>query len=216
MEDPLEPEKNQRMEAMKLFAFRYRYTLIAAAVLLLAVIAGAWGWLEYRQGRIAEASDIYGSAVGALEEGSAEAARQDLETLIGAYGATPYGAFARVLQGRLLFSQDQPQKALSVLEPLVEGSSGIEVARHVAVAEQARIRWQASGPESGLQALKALEGEAYMPSYFQLKGDMLRALDREADARAAYDRAANASGSRFLEPGLGWRQDRVAGEEGEP
>jgi RNA polymerase sigma-70 factor (ECF subfamily) len=70
----------------------------------------------------------------------------------------------------------------------------VELNRAVAVAET-------EGPAAGLEAIEGLELESY-PHLHATRADFLRRLGREAEARAAYERALELTGSdpdrRFL------------------
>jgi RNA polymerase sigma-70 factor (ECF subfamily) len=74
------------------------------------------------------------------------------------------------------------------------GSPVVELNRAVAVAES-------DGPEAGLAAVEGLELDSY-PYLHSTRADLLRRLGRDEEARAAYERALELSGSepdrRFL------------------
>ncbi len=74
------------------------------------------------------------------------------------------------------------------------GSPVVELNRAVAVAES-------DGPEAGLAAIEGLELESY-PHLHATRADFLRRLGRDGEAREAYERALELTGSdpdrRFL------------------
>ncbi len=214
MEEHLDLEEGRRLQAAKDFVSRNRFPLIAAVVAVILGAAAGYGWHQYRQGRLIEASEHYQAAVSALQEERSGDARVALRTLTEDYTDTPYGAFGRVLRARILHAGGDSQQALEVLAPVAEGEAGPAYARHVAVEERARIRWDRGDVEGALDALEPLAEEAYLASYFQLQGDLLAANGQPEAARAAYEEARKAPGSSALQPGLKARLDRLPSPAG--
>jgi predicted negative regulator of RcsB-dependent stress response len=209
LEDELDIEEGQRAEAAKAFLKRNRVPLIILAVGVLLGAAAGYGYVNWRHSQMLSASQQYSSAVTALEEGRQGDAGAGFRTLIADYGGTPYAAFARVFQARLLHGDGDSEKALEVLAPVAEGADGPKEARHIAVEERARIRWDRQGPADALAELEAIADAAYLPSYFLLKGDLLAALDRPDEARAAFQRVPEAPGGTSLGEAVKARLDRL-------
>jgi predicted negative regulator of RcsB-dependent stress response len=211
LEENLDIEEGQRAEAMKAFLKRYRMPLIIlAAGIILAAVAG-YGYLNWRHSQMLGASQQYSSAVDAMEQGRQGDALAGFKTLIADYDGTPYAAFGRVFRARLLHEDGQTQAALEALAPVADGQAGPSEARHIAVEEAARIRWDQQGPEAALGQLDQLGQAAYMPSYFLLKGDLLAALERPAEARSAYEQVLDAAGGSRLQQAVDARMDRLPG-----
>jgi predicted negative regulator of RcsB-dependent stress response len=209
LEENLDIEEGQRAEALKAFWRRYRMPLIILAVGIVLAAVAAYGYTNWRQSQLLNASQQYSSAVQALEEGRNGDARAGFKALISKYGGTPYAAFGRVFRARLLHEGDQSQEALKVLGPLVGGEAGPSEARHIGVEEAARIRWDRQGAEAALSELEALSGSAYLPSYFLLKGDLLAELERPDEARSAYRQARDRAGGQVLQRTVDARLDRL-------
>jgi len=209
LEENLDIEEGQRAEAMKAFLKRYRMPLIIlAAGIILAAVAG-YGYLNWRHSQMLGASQQYSSAVDAMEQGRQGDALAGFKTLIAEYDGTPYAAFGRVFRARLLHEDGQTQAALEVLTPVADGQAGPSEARHIAVEEAARIRWDRQGAEAALSELEALSGKAYLPSYFLLKGDLLAELERPDEARSAYRQARDSAGGQALQRTVDARLDRL-------
>ncbi|KPV40480.1 hypothetical protein AN478_06760 [Thiohalorhabdus denitrificans] len=214
MEENLDLEEGRRKEALKEFAHRHRWGLIALAVAVAVGVGAGYGYYRHQNAQLLAASETYGSAVEALRAGREGDARQALGDLIAEYGDTPYAAFGRVYRARLEHRDGQSEQALATLAPLAESGGKPAEVRQVAVEERARIQWDRGNPQAALDTLAALEGEAFLPSYFLLKGDLLAAQgDHEAAARA-YREARLRPGSGPLGETIQGRLEQLPGAAG--
>ena|GEM_PF-179143 len=212
MEEHLDIEEGQRLAAAKEFAHRHRFLLATLVVAALVGAAAGWGYSRYQEGQRLEASRHYQQGVKAMAEGRTGDARQALKTLIGDYSGTTYAAMGRVLRARLVNEGGSPQQALDLLAPLVEGRVGAGETRHIAVEEAARIQWGQGDVEAALATLETIAPSAYLPTYFQLRGDLLVAAGRPEEARGAYRRALNRPGGSALAQELEARLDQLPSE----
>jgi RNA polymerase sigma-70 factor (ECF subfamily) len=110
-------------------------------------------------------------------------------------GRGPYVIQAAIASLHVEESRDWPQIVALYDELASQAKSPVvELNRAVAVAES-------DGPEAGLTAVEALELDTY-PYLHSTRADLLRRLNRVAEARAAYERALELSNSepdrRFL------------------
>lgn len=213
MEEQLDIEEGKRMAAAKAFAHRHRFLLATLVAALIIGAAAGWGYQRYRQAQQLEASQQYQEGLKALSEGRRGDARQAFKGLVSEHPGTSYAGMGRVLRARLLHEGGDAQAALEVLAPLVDGGGPAE-ARHLAVEETARIQWAAGDIDAALATLEGIAGQAYMPSYFQLRGDLLAAAGRTEAARAAYQRALQQPGSAPLGSGLEARLDQLPAADG--
>ncbi|MFA9460855.1 YfgM family protein [Thiohalorhabdus sp. Cl-TMA] len=211
MEEHLDLEEGRRIEALKDFAHRYRWLLVALAVAVAVGIGAGYGYYRHQSAQLLAASETYGSAVQALQSGREGDAREALRTLMTEYEGTPYAAFARVFRARLLHQGDQSARALEVLKPLASGSVGPPEAQHIGVEERARIQWEQGNAQTALNTLRALEGEAYLPSYFLLKGDLLSATGKPEAAGEAYREARTRPGAGPLSQVIQARIEQLSG-----
>jgi predicted negative regulator of RcsB-dependent stress response len=198
---------NPRWEATKAFVSRYRLTLTVAVVGLLLLVAAGLAYQNYRQDRLVSASDHYQRALAALQQGNTSRARTQLTTTAERFSATPYGGMARVLLARLHHEAGETGQARSVLQPLVDGEGEPRIARHLAVEEMARLRWEAEGPQAALQVLDKLSDRAFLPTYYLLRGDLLAEAGQPARARSAYEQARQAPGAQRLSGDIDRRLD---------
>jgi RNA polymerase sigma-70 factor (ECF subfamily) len=124
------------------------------------------------------------------------AGRAALERALALHGAGPYVIQATIASLHTEPSTDWPRIASLYGElAALTGSPVVELNRAVAVAET-------DGPQAGLQLLEELQLDGYLYLH-AARADFLRRLERQADAREAYQRALGLARSdperRFLE-----------------
>ncbi len=139
-----------------------------------------------------------------------ERGRAALGRAIALHGRGPYVIQAAIASHHADEKPDWPQIAALYAELAQRtGSPIVELNRAVAIAE-------AEGPEAGLALIDGLDLDLDAYRYFHsARADMLRRLDRLGEARAAYERALELTGSeaerRFLERRLSTLGGRAAG-----
>jgi RNA polymerase sigma-70 factor (ECF subfamily) len=121
--------------------------------------------------------------------------RAALDRAVALHGRGPYVIQAAIASLHVEEPRDWPQIAALYGELVRQTESPVvELNRAVAVAES-------DGPEAGLAAIEGLELDSY-PYLHSTRADLLRRLGREDEARVAYERALELSGSepdrRFL------------------
>jgi RNA polymerase sigma-70 factor (ECF subfamily) len=121
--------------------------------------------------------------------------RAALERAFALRGRGPYVIQAAIASLHVEEPRDWPQ-VVALYDELARQTASpvVELNRAVAVAES-------DGPEAGLAAIEGLELDSY-PYFHSTRADLLRRLGRSEEARAAYERALELSGSepdrRFL------------------
>jgi predicted negative regulator of RcsB-dependent stress response len=202
---------NPRWEAVKAFATRYRLTLTVAGVGLVLLALGIWAYQDYRQGRIAQASQHYQQGQTAFQQGNTKRARRQWQTTVERFSRTPYAGMARVMLARLHHESGRPGQARKVLEPLVSGGNGPQVARQMAIEELARLRWAQGESGKALDLLQEHRQAAFLPTYHLLRGDLLAETGQPKKARKAYDKASQMGGGQRLSGSIQRRLDGLAG-----
>jgi len=115
-----------------------------------------------------------------------EAGRAALDRGLSLRGRGPYVLQAAIASLHAEDTRDWPQIAALYGElSRVTRSPVVELSRAVALAE-------AEGSEAGLRAIEAIDGRRELDTYHYFhaaRADLLRRLDRPAEARSAYERA---------------------------
>ncbi len=164
--------------------------LVAAAALL--TIAAFQGWRYYRHNQALTAVTLYEQLERAERAGDHRKVRDIAGQITAQYGATPYATFAALAAARASFDTGDLAGAKSQLQWVAEH------AREDEIKDVARLRLAGVllDEKNYAEALKLVEAKPVEPMtglYSDLRGDILLAQGKVADARSAYQLALDKS-----------------------
>lgn len=181
-------EEQEQLDELKTW-----WKMHGTQVLVIAVIAlvGAVGWLAWngwRTKQAEQASVLYGVVQQAAAAGDAKRARDVTGELIDKYSGTSYAGMAALLSARAQTDAGDAKTAKAEL------SWAAENAKDDASRDLARLRLAAAllddkAYDEALKQLSTQPAAAFAPRYDELKGDVLAAQGKPADAKAAYQAA---------------------------
>lgn|SRR5574340_1135230 len=160
-------------------------------VLVLAAVIGAAGyrfWDSYRREQSVQASAVFSVLQKAAAEKNAKKAGEALARLIDKYSGTAYAAMGSLVSAKVHYEAGDLKSAKTQLQWVIDNSSDAEL-RDVARLRLASVLFDEKAYD---QALKLLADEPVVPfaaRYAELRGDILAAQGKPADARTAYQDA---------------------------
>lgn len=168
-------------------------TIVVAVVAAGLVVWQGWGWWQNNQA--AQASAIYAGIERAAGARDAKQARQLAGELIDKFPRTTYAAMGALLSAKVQMEAADKTDAAKNAQAQLQWAA--DNAKDDALRDLARLRLAAVllDEKSYDAALKALSGEtssAFAARFGELKGDVLAAQDKKAEAKAAYDAALEA------------------------
>jgi predicted negative regulator of RcsB-dependent stress response len=163
-------------------------TILVAAAALIVVGWQGWGWWQNSQS--AQASAIYAGVERAAGARDAKQARQLAGELIDKFPRTPYAAMGALLSAKV--QVEAADKAEGAKNAQAQLQWAADNAKDEALRDLARLRLAAVllDQKSFDAALKPLSGDfsaSFAPRFNELKGDVLAAQDKKAEAKAAYE-----------------------------
>lgn len=181
-------DEQERLDELKAWWKRWgSLAMIGLAV----VIAAAAGW-RYWQNRVVtqslEAATVYEQLTQSMAANNAKAAREAGTMLIDQYKTTAYAPRAALLLAKL--SVDA--KDLKSAEPRLAwaaANSKEPAVRDLARLRLAGVQLDQKQYDAALKTLSATHSDAFAPRFFDLRGDVLLAQGKRADARVAYQAA---------------------------
>ncbi|MCG5499790.1 YfgM family protein [Ectothiorhodospira lacustris] len=182
----------ERVEAIKRWWKENGTAVILGLVVGLGGIVGWRLWTGHVDSRAVEASEIYMAMVSAARQGG-EIAHNHGTTLMEGYRKTPYAALAALELARLAVERDDLVQAEGRLRWAMEHARTPETAQ-VARTRLARVLIADDRAQDALKLLEDPVPEGFMAVVEELRGDAYHALNDQARARAAYDRAMLISG----------------------
>ena len=164
---------------------------IYGGYVILGVAAGAlllFGINYYQNSKLQsqlEASSLYQALTDYVVDGDLDDAEVVAGRLHAEFSDTPYPAQAKLAIARLYMDKNRDQDAADALQELLAGSSGAEL-KHVARLRLAKILLYQDKAQEVVDLLEGQENTAFAAAYGEVLGDAYGALERIADAQAAY------------------------------
>lgn len=189
--------------------------LLTGVVLALAGVFGWQGWNNYQEGQAANASALYQSMLETALSREDEAGRTEAvalaEQLREAFPRSHYARFAALMQARMAVEAEDFSGAESLLREVVEGA-GDAALEEVARQRLARVLAEQGRHEEGLALFTGSVSGELLAGREEVRGDLLLALGRNADARSAYQAALAALDDPRARPQLQFKLDDLAEE----
>ncbi|MDZ7583426.1 MAG: tetratricopeptide repeat protein [Thiobacillus sp.] len=181
-------DEQERLDELKAWWQRWGNLLMIGLAVVVAVAAG---W-RYWQNRVAtqslEAATVYEQLTQSLAANDAKAAREAGAMLIDQYKGTAYAPRAALLLARLNVGAKDLKSAQAQLEWAAANSKEPAV-KDLARLRLAGVQLDQKQYDAALKTLSATHSDAFAFRFHDLKGDVLLAQDKPAEARAAYQAA---------------------------
>lgn len=188
--------EEQRVEALKKWWQDNGKLVVAGLVLGVALIAGWRFYQDHKIKHAEQASSLYAAVMQAAETGADINMQQTrVNELMADYANTPYAALSALILAKQQAQAGDNLKAIQQLEWVIKNSSAVEL-QNIARLRMARLMMATEQYDAAMTLLAAEYPESFTALYEELKGD-LHVLRGETDlARAAYDKAIQASDDR--------------------
>jgi len=181
----LDLEEQEQLDALKQFWKQYGALIITLVFLALATFAGVKGWNYYQRGQSEQASALFGKLEEAVRKNDVSQVGSLGAEIIDKYGPTAYGPMAALLLARTNYDNGDAAAAATRLQWAIDKAKDDEIAA-LARLRLAGIRLDEKKYDEALALLEAKHAEAFAPLYADLRGDVLAAQGKPAEARAAY------------------------------
>jgi predicted negative regulator of RcsB-dependent stress response len=181
-------EEQEQIEELKTW-WKMHGNLITAVVVAVAVAVAGWlGWNRWQSNQAAQASVLYGGVQVAAMQQNAKRARELAGELIDKYSGTSYAGLAALLSAKVQADGGDAKSAQSQLAWAVDN------AKDDSVRDLARLRLGAMllDDKAYDEAIKRLSVDpipSLLPRFNELRGDVLAAQGKSAEARTAYETA---------------------------
>ncbi|GHU15358.1 hypothetical protein FACS189441_6900 [Betaproteobacteria bacterium] len=165
-----------------------RITIYICAIAISVVGWQGWNWRQHKQN--SQAGVVYAALFQAIGSNNPMQARSLVGELTEKFSGTTYARMGALMAAKYAFESGDAKTARAQLDWAVEHSKG-------ELADLARLRLAALLLDEKIydEALGKLDhqpADAFAPAYAELKGDILVAQEKPAEARAAYLAALSA------------------------
>ena len=181
-------EEQEQIDALKAW-WRQNGRLVIAAVVAAALGAAAvTGWRTYQGNKAMEAARLYATLEEAVRASDTEKTKEVAAVLVERYGGTAFGPMAALLSAKSSFERGDLKSAGTQLEWALDRAKDEETGA-VARLRLAAVRLDEKQYDEALRLLDAKHPPAFDGLYLDLRGDVMLAQGKTAEARAAYQDA---------------------------
>jgi predicted negative regulator of RcsB-dependent stress response len=180
-------EEQEQIDSLKTWWKMYGNLVTGVVVAASLAVIGWQGWNWYQRGQAAQASAIYAVLEQAVAARDAQRVKAAAGELAEKYGSTSYATLGALLAARQSFDAGDLKTAKAQLGWAAEHAK--DELKDLARLRLAAVLLDEQAFDEALKQLEAAPAPAFAVRYLELKGDVLVAQGKKADARAAYKSA---------------------------
>ncbi len=182
----LDLQEQEQVESLKGWWKDNGKRVLIALLLASLGFAATKGWNVYQAGQTAEASKLYGELVKQLSTGDAKRVNDAADAVAQKFGSTPFASRAQLLAAQInLVDAHDTARAKVQLQWVVEHAKE-EGLQNVARLKLGAALLDEKKYDEALKLAEAKHGESFDGLYADLKGDILNAQGKAAEAKVAY------------------------------
>ena len=181
-------DEQERMDELKAWWKRWGNAVMIGAAVVIAAAAGWRYWQNHTLTQSLEAAAVYEKLTESLASNDVKGARDAGGMLIDKYKGTAYAPRAALLLAKLNVVSKDLKGAQTQLEWAVANSKEPAV-KDLASLRLAGVQLDQKQYDAALKTLGGTHSDAFAFRFHDLKGDVLLAQGKQADARAAYQAA---------------------------
>jgi predicted negative regulator of RcsB-dependent stress response len=184
-------EEQEQLDELKAWWRQYGNLVTTALTVVALALAGWQGWNWWQRAQHSEAAAIYGSLQEAAAQHDAKRARELAGMLIDQYGRTKYASMGALLSARAQVDGGDAKSAKLQLEWAAD-KSGDPALKELARLRLVGVLLDEKAYDDALARLSAAPAEGFEARYHDLRGDVLQAQGKSAEAQQSYAAAVAA------------------------
>ena len=184
-------EEQEQISELKAWWAQYGNLVTTLAVVAALASVGWQAWQWYQNRNASEAGALYYAVQQAAETQEAQKARDAAGRLIGDYPSTAYAQLAALISAGAQFQAGELDNAQAQLEWAADKGQDPAL-RDLARLRLATVLLQKGELDAALARLQAVPAPTYAARFADLRGDVLAAQGKAAEARSAYQAAIDA------------------------
>lgn len=187
--------EEEQLEAIKRWWKENGTSLIVGVAIAIAGVVGWNAWQNYQESQAEAASMRYQYLVDLADRGEIDEARNLVVEIVDQHGRTLYADLARLIDARLAVDSGNLDDARRALEGLIEESNR-DYLQGLASLRLARLQVAEGDAEAALETLARDIPAALAAQQADVRGDALLALERDDEARQAWQEALSVAEQR--------------------
>ena len=188
-------EEQEKIDGLKSWWETYGTLVIVVVATLIASMAGVKAWNYYQQQQIEQAAELYSSLLQIEPSGDPKKIGDAAHLLMEGFPGSGYASRAALISARASFEGGDVQNAKSRLQWTLDNTREDEL-KDLVRLRLAGILLDEQKYDDALRLLDSKHGDSFDGLYADLKGDVLIAAGKVAEARAAYHKALDRMGKK--------------------
>ncbi len=181
-------EEQEKLDDLKAW-WEQNSKYVSAAVLVVAlVVIGVQGWRWYQRTQAEQASVLYQAVSQAARANDVSKAKEPASQIVDRFARTAYAPRAALLYAKMLYDSGDKAGARAQLQWVVDHASGDEL-KAIARFRLAQAMLDEKQYDDALRTLDVKTDDAFAGLFADLKGDILAAAGKSAEAKSAYETA---------------------------
>lgn len=180
-------EEQEQIDTLKTWWKMYGNLVTGLVMVASLAVVGWQGWNWYQGGQSAKAAAIYGVLEQAAAAGDAQKVKAAAGELAEKFGRTAYASLGAMVAAKQSFDAGDLKTAKTQLIWVAE--NGKNEVRDLARLRLAAVQLDEQAYDEALKQLEAAHAAAFDARFLELKGDVLTAQGKKAEARTAYKSA---------------------------
>jgi predicted negative regulator of RcsB-dependent stress response len=181
-------EEQDQLEDLKAWWKQWGTTISGVVIAVCVGVIGVQGWRWWSQQQAEKGSVLYNAVSVAVRANDVAKAKDAMAQLNDKYGGTAYAPRAALIMAAMLNDTGDKAGAKAQLAAVIDRDSEDEL-KQIARLRLAAILFDDKQYDDALRTLDAKHDDAFDGIYADLRGDILAAAGRSADARTAYTNA---------------------------
>lgn len=186
-------EEQEQLDALRTWWKMYGNLVTGVVTAAALVVVGWQGWHWYQRNQAAQAAAVYGAFEQAVVVGDAQKIRAIAGELTEKYAGTSYAALAALAAAKQSFDAGDLKTARAQLNWAVDNSK--DEVRDLARLRLAAVLLDDKAYDEALKQVDAKHSASFASRFLEMRGDILLAQGKKAEAKAAY-KAALPEGKR--------------------
>lgn len=187
-------EEQEQLDTLKTWWKMYGNLVTGVVVAASLGVIGWQGWNWYQNGQAGNASAVYAVLEQAVATGDAQKTKAAAGELAEKFGGTSYAALGAMLAAKQSFEAGDLKTAKAQLGWAAD--NGKDELKDLARLRLAAVQLDDKAYDEALKQLDAAHAPAFDARFLELKGDVLAAQGKTAEARAAYKAALDKTADR--------------------
>jgi predicted negative regulator of RcsB-dependent stress response len=193
----LDLQEQEQIDALKAWWKDNGNWVIGVIVIGLLSFAGTKYWKNYQSGQAAEAAKLYVEVEKQVASNDAKRIGDAADALVSRYGSSAYAPRAQLLAAQASLQARDVAHAKVQLQWVIEHASETGL-QDTARLKLASVLLDEKKYDEALKQLEATHPESFTGLFADLKGDLLSAQGKNAEARAAYQQAYDKTDAKSM------------------